>query len=91
MPNNDKSEHYPNAPLIEALIDIQVSMSPTYNVESLTAFADSVKEAYPVKNDLYQLSAMMQFGPEAANQGATSSQQHIGFRLSDTGNKKLYK
>ena len=89
MLNNDKSEHYPNAPLIEALVDIQVSMPSTFNVELLTTFADSVKAAFPVKNNLYQLSAMMQFGPEAANQSATSSQQHIGFRLSDAENKKI--
>ncbi len=32
---------------------------------------------------------MMQFGADAANQSATSSQQHIGFRLSDAENKKV--
>ena len=70
MQNNDKSEHYPNAPLIEALVDIQVSMPATFNVELLSNFADSLKEAFPVKNDLYQLSTMMQFGADAANQRA---------------------
>ncbi len=36
MQNNDKSEHYPNAPLIEALVDVQVSMPATFNVELLS-------------------------------------------------------
>jgi uncharacterized protein (TIGR04255 family) len=89
MLNNDELEHYPNAPLIEALVDIQVSMPSTFSVDLLTKFADSLKVAFPVKNDLYQLNTMVQFGPEADNQSATSSQNHIGFRLSDAENKKV--
>lgn len=89
MLNNDKSEHYPNAPLIEALIDIQVSMPATFSVELLSEFAESLKIAFPVKNDLHQFSTMMQLGTDAANQSVTSSQQHVGYRLSDAENRKV--
>ena len=89
MLNDDKSEHYPNAPLIEALVDIQVSMPATFSVELLSEFAESLKISFPVKTDMHQFSTTMQLGTDAANQSVTSSQQHVGYKLSDEKNRKV--
>jgi uncharacterized protein (TIGR04255 family) len=53
-------QHYDHAPIVEALIDIQVKPLENITGERLTEFADMLKERFPEYRTIYETSAMIQ-------------------------------
>lgn len=85
------SEHYSNAPIIEALIDIQVSMPNDFNREVLEKLALQLADKFPVKNEIASFGFTMEFQTEGLEQQVAPSQSHqvLGFKLNDNENKKI--
>ena len=66
---------YPNAPITEAVIDIQVAASASID-RLAEAFAD--EPGYPLPEKLFATTAAMTFGPEAITV-ATAKSEPIGY------------
>jgi uncharacterized protein (TIGR04255 family) len=74
--------HYKNAPITEAVIDIQIDNVAGKTIDDVTRLADSLKNHFPVRTPVFQL----QMGFQAEVPGTTSPQfhndtQNLGWRL----------
>ncbi len=79
--------HYNNAPIVEALIDVQVTMPSTFKLNDLETVREKVKSQFPSKEDLFHFE--MGFSQELQGKKASqfsNSSQKIGIKLT-TGNK----
>jgi uncharacterized protein (TIGR04255 family) len=76
--------HYNKAPIVEAIIDIQVGGGNAISIDDVTSLADSLKGQFPTRLPLHHLQmgfAVAPGGrPEFSNQEET-----LGFRLDRTG------
>ena len=43
--------HFPNAPIVEALLDIRVELPPDVGLEQLASLHDSIRSGYPVRRE----------------------------------------
>jgi len=78
--------HYPNAPITEAVIDIQVTTPVT--VEAL-ATMNAGDADYPTAEQLHAATGAMMFGPDK-NATATASSQHIGYLYRSADGLHIY-
>lgn len=77
---------YENAPIIEALIDIRIEPLAPSNLRALEDFHESIKDRFPVKQDLLLFRATLSGGGEV---GATARQTHAGFRYVSKDEKRI--
>jgi uncharacterized protein (TIGR04255 family) len=69
-------QHYPNAPITEAVIDIQVATS--VSIEALEQTHAGEEASYPVTEKLNAHTGAVTFGPEM-HAAATASSQPLGY------------
>lgn len=73
--------HYKNAPIIEAVIDIQIEAVRGATLDDVTELADQLKDEFPVRLPVFQL----QMGFQATDSNATPSfrneKENLGWRL----------
>ena len=62
----DRYPHLKNAPIAEALIDIQVQLPPNIEIGDLIKLQKSVSNDYPIKAQQKKQSGKLVFGPGAA-------------------------
>jgi len=43
--------HFPNAPIVEALLDIRCALPPEVNLSTLTSFHERIKSDFPIKEE----------------------------------------
>lgn len=79
--------HYPNAPITEALIDVQVELPKRFTVADLEKVHAEEKSAYPIKKNRYLLMGQMQFGEQVA---AAASSKQIGFLYKSQDGKQIF-
>lgn len=72
--------HLNKAPIVEALVDLQVKQRDSFDVEQLSLLRDHLKERYPVAKDLTKFQAEVKF-PEQSGAEQTVASQKIGYRL----------
>lgn len=85
MPDRLPKQHYPHAPITEALIDLRVELPPELAVAALGQMLEgdeAMKNAYPGKEAL--LREEFQFAPGI---GASSMRQEAGFRYRSADGK----
>lgn len=77
---------YPNAPIVEAILDIRVKLPEIVTLESLEAFHDSIKERFPKKRKRFSIDTNVNI----SSKGPTvlpSSGTPIGHMFSSADNK----
>ena len=74
--------HYPNAPIVEALIDLQVILPGDVTINQLGDLAISLQDRYPVKQNFVELAAKLEAQPDGEVH-TEASQQHTGYRVSN--------
>jgi len=72
-------EHYPNAPIQEALIDIQVTAHPDFAVEQLKSFGQGLEKHFPEVQENVQLIQGLQFLLGGESQTFSSSKTVDGY------------
>lgn len=77
---------YANAPITEALIDIQVSLPPEVKLAAFDDVYNRVKADYPSKGDAKLVGATLSFGEQVS---ASAKQDQIGYLLRTKDGKNV--
>ena len=80
--------HLENAPIKEALIDIQVTLPETLNVEHLNTQYDSFSADYPIQNAIHESRLGLNLG-NAENVDTTIDHSISGFRYQSKNGAKV--
>ena len=83
MPPN---RQYSNAPITEALIDIQVELPAGTTLSALESAFDRIKERYPTKKKRIFFEGQFSGGEEL---GASAKQKHMGFAFYSADGKQI--
>jgi uncharacterized protein (TIGR04255 family) len=75
---------YTNAPIVEALIDIQVDNAKNTKLDEVAELAESLKEEFPTRLPLHQLQMGFQISP-GTDPEISNKQQTLGYRLDRPG------
>lgn len=78
--------HYSNAPITEALIDIQVELPAGTTLSALESAFDRIKEKYPTKKKKVSFEGQFSGGEEI---GASAKQTHTGFAFYSVDGKQI--
>jgi uncharacterized protein (TIGR04255 family) len=84
MSSSKARRHYKNAPITEAVIDIQVENDRSVSIEDVESLADSVKSEFPTRLPLHQLQMGFQVNPSGEAE-FSKEQQILGYRLDRPG------
>jgi uncharacterized protein (TIGR04255 family) len=77
-------EEFAHPPIVEAIIDIQVTLSESVTLEHLASFQDGMKEEFPKKRDRIQWQGAIEFKPgELPNAVPTVARQEGYMFVSD--------
>ncbi len=70
---------FPNAPIVEALLDIRAKLPNDINLDRLAAFQDEIKESYPRRNERRVWTAQVKLGDavEVQEQGPIATDGFI--------------
>lgn len=77
---------FPNAPIVEALLDIRVELPPEVTLTTLEAFHEYVKERFPEKGPRFLYKADIKVSPEVS--AVTSSGGPNGYIFRSPSEKK---
>lgn len=83
-------KHYSRAPVVEAIIDIQVKMSEGFSHESFDAVHSKLIERFPTKSPIQMVH--MGVGPDVQAEGElqfSSSKTDLGLRLTSKDNSRI--
>lgn len=86
------NRHYSKAPVIEAVIDIQVAFSSDLPIAHLTDLADSLKDKFPIRTKMTSIQMQMQLDASTKNGESdkfSSIQDELGLRLVDDMNSRI--
>jgi uncharacterized protein (TIGR04255 family) len=79
-------KHYSNAPITEAVINIQAQLSPEIKLDILSQMYSSIEAEYPKREDMLVLQGEMIVSTSV---GAKASQSHIGYRVISSDEKHI--
>jgi len=79
----DHWERFPNAPIVEALLDIHATFSAPVGLDQLVRFHEPIRDRYPVKQE--QVLWEVQFGAQGAaiQQAVKSEPRGLMFKSND--------
>jgi len=80
------SRRYPNAPIVEAIIEIRVNRATEFTHEQCKTVFDSVKDEFPTRKELLTLRASVSGGTQV---GASAVQRPEGFQLLSGDNLRI--
>ena len=88
------NRHYSKAPIIEAVIDIQVTLPSDLPIAHLTDLADRLKDEFPIRTKISSLQASFQVNLDAKIEDEksnkfSSTQDELGLRLADNANSRI--
>jgi uncharacterized protein (TIGR04255 family) len=80
----EEQPHYPNAPIVEAIIDLRVKQADGVGVNNFSQFVELNRDLYPYKEEVSNIlgKAVFQVGESFDSQSSITSHP-IGFRLTD--------
>jgi len=84
-----EKKHLNNAPIKEALIDIQVTMPEKNDIEELISLYDRFKRDYPVMKHLHRGEFGFHLGNEEQEAQATVNKSFIGYRFDSADEKQV--
>lgn len=76
---SQRRRQYPKPPIVEALVDIQVEPSPTYQLSALAALQESESLRYPISEPLMGRRVIQE-----SSTGTTQIQELLGYRLTSS-------
>lgn len=82
-----EQNYYSNAPIMEAILDIQVESRKGLTLSSLAACQDSVLVEYPTKRELKSTTAHFETGTKLAT---LATSEHIGYAYLSPDGKQLF-
>lgn len=83
-------KYYLKAPIVEAIVDIQVKMAEGFSHTSFNAVHSELSERFPTKSPIQMVQ--MGMGPDAQMEGAlqlSSSKTDLGLRLTSKDNSRI--
>ena len=83
-------KHYSKAPIVEAIVDIQVKMAEGFSHEALNAVHSKLSDRFPTKSPIQMVQ--MDMGPDAKAGGElqfSSSKTDLGLRLTNKDNSRV--
>lgn len=84
------TRHYSKAPIIEAVIDIQIAPQSETVLACLKELVDTLKDRFPSQNKLNSVRMHVEHNAEdAAKNKSTTTLDEIGFRLVDEPNTRV--
>lgn len=78
---------YPNAPIVEALLDLQVQLPAATVVGGLEECYAAVREAYPKKTALHEAQGTIEFGPRVS---ASATSRALGYAFESADAKQVF-
>lgn len=82
-------EHYPNAPLIEALLDIRAELPEDVSLESLAAVGEAEREGYPTKRERTRFEQEM-IGRGSSIVSTAARNLPLGYRFDSADGQQLF-
>ena len=76
-------ERFPNAPIVEALLDIQVAFQVPVEPARLGSFHDGIRDRYPIKEGRVKWAGEIQVGPAAVQQALKRAAEGFLFKSKD--------
>ena len=73
--------HLPNAPIVEALIDLRVQLPDEFSIKELAPFRDGLHESFPIIRKRKQIHAQLTFSPSAPPAVRVESPKPDGYML----------
>lgn len=84
------NRHYSRAPIIEAVIDIQVALPSDFPIAYLSDLADRLKDEFPIRTKVASFQMQVDANIEDGNSSkVTSTQDELGLRLVDNANTRI--
>ena len=83
-------KHYSKAPIVEAIVDIQVKMAEGFSHEALNAVHAKLRDRFPTKSPIQMVQ--MGIAPDAQTKGEpqfSSSKMDLGLRLTNKDNSRI--
>jgi uncharacterized protein (TIGR04255 family) len=80
--------HFSKSPIIEAVINVQVSSLPESGLESLRKIAPKVQTDYPFHHDLMHMEFKGEVNPQGPK--ASAKQLPIGMQFQNADNKQIF-
>lgn len=82
--------HYSKAPIIEAVIDIQVVLPSGFSENRLTEFAGTLSSKFPIRNNITAIQMQLDSGnADGEKHHLSSSSDKLGYRLSNDINSRV--
>ncbi len=83
-------KQYSKAPIVEAIIDIQVKMAEEFSYETLGAVHANLSDRFPTKSSIQRVQmGVVAVGQASAQPQLSSSTTDIGLRLSSEDNSRI--
>lgn len=76
-------ERFPNAPIVEALLDLHVTFPSPIDLERLEGFHEAVRSEYPMKQRRVKWTGEFRFAKEAIQQAVRRGSEGFIFKASD--------
>lgn len=76
-------QRFPNAPIVEALVDISVTFAAPIEPERLAAFQDAIRDRYPIKQSRVRWHGEIQVAKEAVQQAVQREAEGFMFKTPD--------
>ena len=84
------NSHYSKAPIIEAVIDIQIAPQSESLLARLQELADTLKDRFPSQNKINSVRMLVEHNTEdEAKNKSTTTLDEMGFRLVDEPNTRI--
>lgn len=80
-------ERFPNAPIVEALLDIHVTFSSPIDLQRLEQFHEAIRDRYPTKQE--QVLWELQFGSDAGAIQQAAKSQPRGFMFKSADGRRI--
>lgn len=82
-------KHYSKAPIVEAIVDIQVKMAEGFSHEAFNAVHAELRESFPVKSPMKMVEMRMEADAITGEGSHSSTATDIGLRLTNADNSRV--
>lgn len=80
---------FPNAPIVEAILDIRAKLPEGINLDTLEAFQNSIKDRFPEKKKQYSFGAELKFSPGEPSSLQETLNKPIGYLFKSSAKQKI--
>ncbi|MBI4833754.1 MAG: TIGR04255 family protein [Planctomycetes bacterium] len=81
--------HFPNAPIVEALLDIRVDLPKEVDLKTLLPFHDEIKKDFPAKKEQFSWQVDFKMGPGKLPESQQPKGGTIGYLFNSADGKKI--